>query len=123
MTPRKRKAQPINTPDKEVDDFYFQNVDSSFRDYSPNLSLNNLTAELKVFRCTIKRFFEMAMAEQPDLKSMGEAVHRIGTAVVQVSRLISVIHKLEKDQSPVNELNKAIEEILSDLHTNATEEE
>lgn len=123
MTPRKRKVEQAVLPEKEWEDFYFQNIDSFYQDYVPNLSLNNLTAELKMIRFMLKQFFEKVMAEKPDLKAMGEAIYRMGAAVVQVSRLVSVRHKLEEDQSPVSELHKAIKEILSDLHANASEEE
>lgn len=123
MAPRKRKVEQAISPEKEWGDFYFQNISSSYQDYVPNLSLNNLTGELKLIRFMLKYFFEKVIAEKPDLKALGEAIYRVGAAVVQVSKLIIVRHKLEEDQNPVNELHKAIEEILSNLHANASEEE
>lgn len=123
MAPRKRKVEQAISPEKEWEDFYFQNISSSYQDYVPNLSLNNLTGELKLIRFMLKYFFEKVIAEKPDLKALGEAIYRVGAAVVQVSKLIIVRHKLEEDQNPVNELHKAIEEILSNLHANASEEE
>ena len=123
MTPRKQRESRTTNRDAEGTGFYFQNLPSSYKDDIPDLSLSSLEDEINLSRFLIKVFFDDVMASAPDLKELGEAIYRIGTTVMKVSQLLSIHRKLEGDSKPINQLQKALEEILSDVQATSLKQE
>ena len=123
MTSRKKSEFK---PEKIVTDrggFYFENLPEPYKENIPDVSLTSLENEINLSRFVIRVFFEKVMASAPDLKELGEAIYRVGSTVMQISRLVTTHHKLEGEANPVQQLQKALEEILSDMETSSSKKE
>ena len=78
---------------------------------------------LPAFTCPFLSTIDQLLAIEPDLKELGEAIYRIGATVMNVARLVSIHDKLESEANPVDQLQKSLEEILSDVQSTSSQKE
>lgn len=123
MTPRKQRVPRTRSRKKATQGYYFQNFPPQLLDQIPDIPLDSLENEIKLSRFMIKRFFDQVLAIEPDLKELGEAIYRIGATVMNVARLVSIHDKLEGESKPVDQLQKSLEEILSDVQSTSSRKE
>jgi archaellum component FlaC len=123
MTPRKQRVPRTRSRKKAIQSYYFQNLPPQFLSQIPDIPLDSLEDEINLSRYVIKQFFDQLLAIEPDLKELGEAIYRIGTTVMNVARLVSIHDKLEGETKPVDQLQKSLEEILSDVQSTSSKKE
>jgi hypothetical protein len=123
MTPRQQRNPKVRTRKKEPGDFYFQHLPSNALENVPEPSLGSLENEINLMRYLLKIFFDKLLEKIEDLKTLSITITKIGAAVMQVSRLISIYHKLDGEAKPAHQLQKALEEILTDVESSSSKEE
>ncbi len=123
MAPRKKRVPRVRIREKKAKGYYFQNLSPHFLDQIPDIPLDSLENEINLSRFMIKQFFDQLLAIEPDLKELGEAIYRIGATVMNVARLVSIHDKLESETNPVDQLQKSLEEILSDVQSTSSQKE
>ena len=114
MTPRQPRKQRVRTRKQDPGDYYFQHLPVTALDDIPEPSLNSLENEINMMRFLIKFFFDQLVANITDFKELGIAITKIGSVVMQVSRLINIHHQSEGEETPANQLRKVLEKILND---------
>lgn len=101
------QPQPMN--------FIVQDPQREASDDFPDESLTSLKKEIQLLRTVIQRFYDITDKNSVNLDEWGKVVGTLGMAATRLARLIETHHKLEGDSSGVEQLRKALVEMLEEI--------
>ena len=122
MPPRPRGNRKVRSRKDVSEGFYAQSFQPLEVQDLQEQSLSSLKGEISIMRDVIQRFYEFTKDQPKDLQDWSKAVSTLGSAATRLARLMQTHHQLEGGEDAVEQIRKALVELMVDIQPAPPEE-